>query len=815
MFLRQSDQKLESALRSLSQISVPEDKKSAIKKNIVEFTKSHEPAEEFGFSLLISRIKHFAEQVSPREYFRVLLKEKLITLSEFQPRYVFSFRWLLSKRITAAVISVVFVFTALFSFTYNTGRVAASYITAIKEAQGEVVILRGDGAFFAQEGMILKSDDVVRTGAGSQAVIAFLDQSISRLDENTEIKISKLFVNPADRTQTIVELVLNQGRLWNRVVNLVNNVSRFQVKAENTIAVAKKKAAFDVAVTPKQKAKVSAVQNKVDLVVATNRRVVETALIKGAVAEVKTNAQAAAPKIVSDQDLEQTDEWVSSNLQKDKQYIEEIKQEAVDQIKEGIKVLPGNPLYAVKEISETTKIAFALNETDKQRKILEAARAKFAEAEVLLEKGDKQAADNAISAFREHIKGMSEWVKNNEAANPAEAGDLRATLEETMNAYQKQFTLVLPAEPLYALKEAVSQMQVEIAANEVQKTETKLTQASDKLMEAHDLAEQGDAKAAKEQLQEYSQKISEVVSEVQQMPADTKEKAVSALIDTKAEDLKMLDVISKSARPAPEQNKNTGTTTLTQPIVQQNMQGQQDSFSSAQDFQTQQQTPSVSAGTSVIDLTQASTSTPAAVSLQTAPASNATTTKETVLPLLEAQNAVSAVPQPLPTATVSQTSSASEREDLKKAVSEVKTETLTNLGVAVLGARQEAPSAEVLKKIEEIKNTDINGKQMVNVTVTQNKVLIRTSTEVISVSGSSTIMRNAAPFAAGQSAQTGSTTASQGGAAPAVSQITPSAAPANQANLQPPPAAAVPSAGAPATPQTSSSKIPESPRRQP
>ncbi|MEK7523971.1 MAG: DUF5667 domain-containing protein [Patescibacteria group bacterium] len=675
-WLESDNIKLEEKLLELGKtMSLSEDRSKALRQKIFASLKSPKP-EEFGFSKILAALKTLSQEVKPREYFRFVLREKLMAVAEFSQTKRFS-RWfngLHSKRLVATLTAVVFVMTVIFNFTFKVNRVEASYLTMLDAVSGEVSVIRGDKTMPGAMGFLLKADDVIRTGPGSSASILFLDQSVSRLDENTEIRISKLFANPLNKTETLVEVVLNHGQLWSRVINLIDNFSHFQVKAQNALAVAKKKAAFSVSISSKGKAKVSAIKNRVELVVATDKKVVETTLVKGFDAEVKMESN-DAPKIISQEGKIPTD-WVAQNLAQDDVYIESVKQDVKDQLRDQVTMLPWNPMYAVKEFSENTKIALTFDGLDRQKKILTVAQEKLAEAEVYLENGDKERSQRSMNEFRMELQGTLDWMKQIELAQPDKVSDIKAHIDDVLSGYEKQLSVILPNDQLYDLKVFVGNMKVLSAGNPAAQTEERLSQAVDKLLEAHDLVDQGNSAEAAEQVKAYTSAVSDVISDVKNLSNDEKEKAVTALLDNKIEDLKVLQAII---------------------------------------------TPPAAVGTT----------TP---SLQTMPPS----TPPTNQPEAPVDVSQSALPTADDAPLTSVTTFAQQAKNLQQTVADAKTEALTKLGEAVLDIQQGQNSVTVLQKLQDIKQIDVNGKPFLNVTLNKGRLMIRSDKTVISIVGTST-----------------------------------------------------------------------------
>lgn len=678
----ESHKKLEEILKRCSNVSMSDDRRLRMRQQILRgITMKRE--EEAGFAVLIGKLKQLAEQISPKEYFRVLLKEKLMVLSQYQHQTSFwnMFQNRGARRAFASVLAFVFVFTVLFNFTFRIDRVEASVLTVLESMSGEVLVVRDGKEISAAAGFVLKADDIIATGSDSKAEIRFLDQSVSRLDENTEIKISRLFVNPLNKTETIVEVIVHHGRIWARVINLINNLSRFQVKANNTVAVAKKKAAFDVSVSSKGKAKVAAIQNKIDLVVATDRKVMETTLVNGFSAE--TNATITPVKIKGT-----TDNWVSDNLAEDKVYIESIKQGVKDQIRDQVQLLPGNPFYPVKELSKATKIVLTFDDLERQKMILMKAAENMDEAGLLVEKGDKEKAKTLLLQFQSDINGVLDYVKQAETTDPAEAVELQTRVNELLGIYEKRMAVILPDDALYQVKMAVGETKIIATTNPVQKTEEKLSQASDKLLEANDLVEKGDTASATVQVKAYSSGLSDVISDVKNLTVDDQGRAVSALLDTKAEALKVLSAISLGTSSVPvvhNEGVNIPTVSLENATT----------------------TPLIFNGTSSTDLLK-------------------NKEDDFVEPVLQSDASKEAEKQAAEVVVQN-------GKDLQQSVSDAKTQTLEQVGEAVLQVQKEQNSVEVLQKLQDLRNIDVNGKQLLDVKVMSGKVQVKSDDTVVSV----------------------------------------------------------------------------------
>ncbi len=108
----------------------------------------------------------------------------------------------------------------------------------IKSPSGEVLIqAAGTGSWVeAIEGMMLAENDTVKTGADGQVMLLFFDGSTMEIEADSEVVVNELSV--ADDTgSTTVRLGHVVGRTVNRVENLADPASRYEVETPAGVAV--------------------------------------------------------------------------------------------------------------------------------------------------------------------------------------------------------------------------------------------------------------------------------------------------------------------------------------------------------------------------------------------------------------------------------------------------------------------------------------------------------------------------------------------------------------------------------------------------
>lgn len=487
-----------------------------------------EIGDEAWYAVLQTRLSEIGREVMLPINRVFLLKEKLLAMlpasgpiSLVARIFAAPLLWLRKMqplRLAAPVTLGLFILFLFSTFFFTPSLVEASPATYIADLEGKVEIIRNGKSLQAAKNTKLKAKDIVRTSGDSKATIHFLDDSITRLSENTELRIRKLFINAVDPTKTVVELDLLSGILYARVLSLIDEFSRFQVRAENTVSTAKKRASFHVAVKEKGKAQITAVQNSVEVSVVNQKKqkVVETTLLNGYQMDVTDGK----PKVSQAKPSEE----IGQNLTQDKVYIQElIARDREERLKVDSKpVLPST---------------------------VRASEAKLVQAELILSNLSVEEAGESVKTLLAEFVTLAVDVGNKarefEKTDPLKAKELREEFDRRLQNYKKQFALLLPDDPLYPLKEAIAHAELALTETPAEAAETRLEQASEKLLEAQTLAESGKTELATEQLQAFTDAVTTVVSDTAQLEtAEEKDEVVSAMLDKKTDHLKLLEALS-------------------------------------------------------------------------------------------------------------------------------------------------------------------------------------------------------------------------------------------------------------------------------
>lgn len=461
------------------------------------------------FDRLSLQVKDALEETSPDPRFKAVLKERLINFIELKKRRSVFFTW--QKRLAFA-LSIFFVFVATFTYLMKSDIAKAKHLTYFSTVEGHVVVQRDGEYFLAESNMVLKRGDIINTGPDSSATVQFFDESVSRLSSETEVILSDLYVNPLNKTNTVVALDLRKGRVWSRVLNLVSDTSRFKVNTEDFSMSADNKAAFDIVVTD-NKTEVTAVQNVLALEVKKDGKVEKKAISKGQKVKVDKIDFSSEPKsdeqnqILEESSIDFDKVWIEENLKEDEEYIAQVHEENKKQLEASASVLPGNMLYPVKEFASDFKLFLTFDEVEKSRKKLAVAKQKLIEAQVLLEKGDRVQGQALLDEYKKTVEEVATTADELAKEQPSQGIDLKAQIYESIDEHKKELSPVLPDSSLYEAKKAVMETELSVADSE-NKTDVQFSQAREKLMEADSLAEKDQPELAKEKLEEYKNEVS-------------------------------------------------------------------------------------------------------------------------------------------------------------------------------------------------------------------------------------------------------------------------------------------------------------------
>lgn len=316
-------EKLEKALSALKKPSPDEGAKERMKNDIVRQIRLNEPLPAT-YVRLKDALHRLAGTVTPEPSLKAKMKEVVLaTIERLSLRKSF-FRNTLGnwQRALASFFIAIFTLGAITFYIQDIPVTNAALKTVFNKVFGTVEVIRNGERLEAKKDMSLKQGDIVVTGEDGIAVIRYVDNSITRLSPESELKIHKLYQDILDETKTEVEVELTQGRVWTQVVKNTSPEATFKVAANDITANAQVTTSFDIKHEDEDKGvTVSVFENEVEVSVQDVEQ--QTQIIKEGYAASVNDTSELEVVAHSNDDAEDA-MWVNVNTAEDKEYIQDI-----------------------------------------------------------------------------------------------------------------------------------------------------------------------------------------------------------------------------------------------------------------------------------------------------------------------------------------------------------------------------------------------------------------------------------------------------------------------------------------------------------
>lgn len=245
----------------------------------------------------------------------------------------------------------------------------------------------------ATEGTELKEGDAVKTGGVGKVVINFYDNSVSRLGPNSEMILENSSIKADDPTSEAVGVRLLSGRIWSRVLKLLDQSAGFEVRTADTVATVRG-TAFDVVIKSGEETEVAVADSKVEVESVltfeskdeTKVRPAYKVLERLAKVEAKAGEAVAIKKaekkagmVLEAKPLSEevkNSDWFKNNAVEDKSFETEAKARQQKRWeKQAGKILPGTPLYRLKTAAEKIRAGLSGSTKDELLRKFDARRA--------------------------------------------------------------------------------------------------------------------------------------------------------------------------------------------------------------------------------------------------------------------------------------------------------------------------------------------------------------------------------------------------------------------------------------------------------
>jgi hypothetical protein len=538
-----------------------------LKRKLLSKIKSLPVEERYPESIdrLAQAIRTTAAQIQLSLRDRTILKEKIFQAVEdgdaFQHSGVLSRFLRLPKSlkfILTSALLLCFVATSLFYMPFQVPAIVmAAHTTYIQEAYGQVFIYRNGKTFVAKNDFSLEEGDVIETKDKSFVTIRFFDDSTSRLGQNTKLEVKRLYNEPFQDISTQVEVLLGEGRVWTRVLNLVDDHSSFTVDTDQASITATKKAAFDIQ-AHSTGSTLSVFDNVVDFV---PKITAETQLFTPQIPGTQTrpvvagfqanfspeNSKAVVISPLAQDDSVQSDShlWVQSNLERDKAHAEDVMNETE------------NHLAANTDLNDTSSSNHQTvsNDDDKpfSDPLFEVQRQSFLGnyhalllGETFLIRNQGIQGMQLILQFRNAVRTFMIHYPSLVADDPVNAAVLHGMVEKRIAQQEKDLATFLPGDPLYPVKEVLEETELFLSPNDIDVASVRLSQSERKLLEIQDLVNKGNMDMANRVLTRYQSQIDGIVLQLGSDHLNQFQDKLSTIFGQQLEQIKVLTALEKS-----------------------------------------------------------------------------------------------------------------------------------------------------------------------------------------------------------------------------------------------------------------------------
>ncbi len=439
---------------------------------------------------------------------KVLMKENIFSMIEnrFQRSFFWSNFFAFASRATALVLVLALSFGVFSFWNMDVGVVRAATFTSLESFNGQVKILRDDDFIVPEAGMEIFVNDRILTGYDGSAVIWYLDNSVSRLNHDTEVLVNQLKDSDEDDIGTYVEVAVLAGTVWSRVFNLIENDASFVVVTDD-VSTSAKRGAFNISVDD-EKLEIDVFNHTVDVktfdgvskVVSGNKVVVDTDSGK-----VESTG--------SLNEIEKNDQWIAGNLESDKQYLDDVEQRLLVAQMEASGFESGEEISFGRSFSESTLLFFTFDDVKKKKLELDIAEKDFVAALLTLNtpgvaEGQKARAMEVIEYFAASVKDFYAFVDQIALTDSSYAQELRDYVKIKVLLQKRDLMVFLPDSPAYFAKVVIDMLELFGATDDSELAEINIGQAVEKLAVAEDIKDRGNEDLAIQVIADSTEQIS-------------------------------------------------------------------------------------------------------------------------------------------------------------------------------------------------------------------------------------------------------------------------------------------------------------------
>lgn len=259
----------------------------------------------------------------------------------------------------------------------------------------------------------------IRTNVKSQATVNFFEGATARLDENSEVTVSQAGVDQDNHMRSAVSLQVVSGRVWSRVVKLLDPEASFQVETTSLVATVRG-TAFVTDVRDPNGDVVQVVEGAVGVATQEHddpndaeawQNVASGEEAWGAKATDVRSKEGMHKRTTSGE--ARGSAWFKKMQAADDRFLEHVRQTREATLRQAGNVLPGSVRYPLRRLGESVRMAMTTNPDARRSLAMDYATRRFAEVMVLGRAGKQAQSTRAWKGYLATVRQMDDGNDTN------------------------------------------------------------------------------------------------------------------------------------------------------------------------------------------------------------------------------------------------------------------------------------------------------------------------------------------------------------------------------------------------------------------
>ncbi|MBD3300768.1 MAG: hypothetical protein GF347_05460 [Candidatus Moranbacteria bacterium] len=311
-----------------------------------------------------------------------------------------------------------------------------------------------------EKDMEIGEGDLIQTGDKGKATLVFYDSSCAHIGTNSEVLISKLYIDSNNQSDQKIGLKISVGKVWSRIFQLMDKNASYEVESSNTVATVRG-TAFDFVVSQDHSVEITSIESEIEVASfkqkdsRNEREIIQRGYLLENM-EIKIDQknldeigkQKLEARKIKESKLQS--ERFLENLNRDQEFKDYLIEKKQNQVKKKAGILPDSRLYEIEEKQEDFNLK---NEVDKD-KFSSYVNQRLSEIYLL---GEKEKLDQAFGAMEK----LKIYINNNfHYFNEEDKRYIERSVQNQLAVFSLLMADILPGSRLYELKVEFEELQL-------------------------------------------------------------------------------------------------------------------------------------------------------------------------------------------------------------------------------------------------------------------------------------------------------------------------------------------------------------------